>query len=107
MSFEANQIQVKTHIYDLVSTMSYDETILDKEGALWIEPLTARSVPKLTKLEAMVLNEYHLFMNLFRQPLVQEFPPHHSFDYQIRIKEGKEIPFAPIYHLSEKELGAL
>jgi hypothetical protein len=46
-------------------------------------------------------------MNLFREPQVQELPPHQSFDHQIHVKEGKEIPFSPIYHLSEMELGAL
>jgi hypothetical protein len=46
-------------------------------------------------------------MNLFTEPLAQELPPHQTFDYQIQIKEGKEVPFGPIYHLSKKELGAL
>jgi hypothetical protein len=46
-------------------------------------------------------------MDLFGEPLAQELPPHQTFDHQIRIKEGKEVPFGPIYHLSEKELGAL
>jgi site-specific recombinase XerC len=39
--------------------------------------------------------------------LAQELPPHRTFDHQIQIKEEKEVPFGPIYHLSEKELGAL
>jgi hypothetical protein len=30
-----------------------------------------------------------------------------NFDYQIRIEEGKEVPFGPIYYLSEKEFSAL
>jgi hypothetical protein len=46
-------------------------------------------------------------MNLFVEPLAQELPPHQTFDYQIPIKEGKEVPFGLIYHLSEKELRAL
>jgi hypothetical protein len=46
-------------------------------------------------------------MNLFVELLIQELPPHRMFDHQIRIKEGKEVPFRPIYLLSEKELGAL
>jgi hypothetical protein len=29
MSFEANEIQVKQHIYDPESIISYDETVLD------------------------------------------------------------------------------
>jgi hypothetical protein len=43
-------------------------------------------------------------MTQFGEPLAQEFPSHRTFDHQIRIKEGKEVPFGPIYHLSEKEL---
>jgi hypothetical protein len=69
--------------------------------------LTATQVPEKQELERMVLEEYHLFMNLFGEPLAQELPLHHTFDYQIRIKEGKEVPFSPICYLLEKELGVL
>jgi hypothetical protein len=55
----------------------------------------------------MVPEEYHAFMELFGEPLAQELSPHCTFDHQIRIKEGKEVPFSPIYHLLEKEFGAL
>jgi hypothetical protein len=46
-------------------------------------------------------------MRLFGEPLAEELPPHQTFDHQIRIKEGKEVPFGSIYYLSGKELGAL
>jgi hypothetical protein len=34
MSFEGNEIQVKQHICDPESIISYDETVLDDEGAV-------------------------------------------------------------------------
>jgi hypothetical protein len=55
----------------------------------------------------MVSEEYHQFMPLFREPLAQQLPPYCSFDHQIRSKARKEVPFALIYYLSDKELEAL
>jgi hypothetical protein len=107
MSFEGNMVQVKTHHCDPESIISYDETLLDEEEAVWIGSLTATKAPNTEELNELVPEEYHQFMDLFGEPLAQNLPPHRTFDHQIRIKEGKEVPFGPIYHLSEKELGAL
>jgi hypothetical protein len=72
-----------------------------------VKSLTPTKAPNTEELKTMVPNEYHKFMALFGEPLAQELPPHRTFDHQIQIKEGKEVPFCPIYYLSEKELGAL
>jgi hypothetical protein len=75
MSFEGNEIQVKQHICDPESIISYDETLLDEEETVWIESLTATKAPNTYKLKNMVPEEYHEFMNLFGEPLAQEpFP---------------------------------
>jgi hypothetical protein len=107
MSFEGNEIHVKQHLCDPESIISYDETLLDGEEMVWVGSLTATKAPDTKQLKEVVQEEYHEFMDLFGEPLTQELPPHRTFDYQIQIKEGKEVPFGPIYHLSEKELGAL
>jgi hypothetical protein len=107
MSFEGNEIQVQQHLCNPESIVSYDETLLDDMEMVWVGSLTATKALNSEELKKMVPDEYHEFMDLFGEPLVQELPLHQSFDYQIRIKEGKELPFGPIYHLSEKELGAL
>jgi hypothetical protein len=101
MSFEGNEIQVKQHFCNPESIMSYDETLLDEEETVWVGSLAVTKAPNTENLKEMVPNEYHEFMELFREPLVQELSPHRTFDYQILIKEGKEVPFGPIYHLSE------
>jgi hypothetical protein len=107
MSFEGNEIQVKQHLCDPEWIISYDETLLDDEEAVWIGSLTATQAPNTEQIKEIVPEEYHDYLELFGEPLAQELPPHRSFDYQIGIKEGKEVPFGTIYHLSEKELGAL
>jgi hypothetical protein len=107
ISFEGNEIQVKQHFCDPESIISYDETLLDEKEAVWIGFLIATKAPDTEELMEMVPNKYHKYMELFGKPLTQQLPPHRTFDHQIRIKEGKEVPFGPIYHLSEKELGAL
>jgi hypothetical protein len=107
MSFEGNEIQVKQHLWDPESIISYDETLVDDEEVVWIGLLTATQAPNTEQIKEIVSEEYHNYLQLFGEPLAQELPPHRTFDHQIRIKEGKEVPFGPIYHLSEKELGAL
>jgi hypothetical protein len=103
----SNEIQVKQHYCDPELIISYDETLLDGEEMVWVGSLAATKAPDTKELKKVVPDEYHGFMELFGEPLAQELPPHRTFDHQIRIKEGKEVPFGPIYYLSEKELGAL
>jgi hypothetical protein len=107
MSFEGNEIQVKQHHCDPESIVSYDETLLDNEETVWIGSLTPTKAPDTEQIKEIVPGEYHEYIDLFGEPMEQELPPHRTFDHQIPIKEGKEVPFGPIYHLSGKELGAL
>jgi hypothetical protein len=80
---------------------------LDEEKMVWIGSLTTSKVPELKHIKKLAPHEYYQFLKLFGEPLVQELLSHQSFNYQIRIQEGREVLFGPIYHLSEKELGAL
>jgi hypothetical protein len=107
ISFEENEIQVKQPICNPKSIISYDETILEDKEMVWIGSLTATKAPNTNELKTLVPKEYHEFMNLFEEPLAQELPPHRTFNHQIQIKEGKEVPFGLIYHFSEKQLRAL
>jgi hypothetical protein len=107
MSFEGNGVQVKQRYCDPEAIISYEDSLLDEEEAVWVGSLTATKAFTIEELKEFVPREYHAFMNLFGEPLAQELPPHRTFDHQIRIKEGKEVPCGLIYHLSEKELGAL
>ncbi|KAH0604189.1 uncharacterized protein H6S33_007220 [Morchella sextelata] len=38
------------------------------------------------------------------EKFANEMPPHHPYDQQIPLKEGKEPPFGPLYGISYKEL---
>jgi hypothetical protein len=107
MSFEGNTIQVKEHYCNPESIISYDKTLLDEEETVWVGSLTATQAPKLDQIKEIVPDEYNGFLALFGEPLAQELPPQRSFNHQIPIQEGKDVPFGLIYHLSEKELGAL
>ena len=44
---------------------------------------------------------------MFKGQYSDELPPHRSFDHAIDMVEGKELPWGPIYALSEKELEVL
>jgi hypothetical protein len=76
MSFKRNEIQVKQHICDSESIISYDETLLNDEEMVWIGSLTATKAPNINELKDMVPKEYPEFMNLFGEHLAQELPPH-------------------------------
>ena len=83
MSFEGNMVQVKQHHRDPESIISYDETLLDKEEAVWVGSLTATKAPEIEELKELFPEEYHQFMNLFGEHLAQKLPPHRTFDHQI------------------------
>jgi hypothetical protein len=76
MSFEGNEIQVKQHLCDPESIISYDETVLDDEETVWIGSLTATQAPNMEQIKEIVLEEYHDYLKLFGEPLAQELPPH-------------------------------
>jgi hypothetical protein len=83
MSFEGNEIQVKQHLCDPESIISYDETLLDEEETVWVGSLTATKAPNTEQLKEVVPDEHHEFMELFREPLAQALPPRRIFDHQI------------------------
>jgi hypothetical protein len=101
ISFEGNEIQEKQHIGNDELIISYDETVLYDKEMVWIGSLTTTKVPDFDELNDLVPKKCYIFMNLFGEPLAQEPPPCGTFAYQIQITEGKEVPFGPIYHLSE------
>jgi hypothetical protein len=76
MSFEGNKIQVKEHICDFESIISYDETLLDDAGVVWIGLLTATKAPDVLELKDLTPEEHYKFMDLFGESLAQELPPH-------------------------------
>jgi N-dimethylarginine dimethylaminohydrolase len=76
MSFEGNMIQVKQHHCDPESIISYDDTLLDEEEAVWIGSLNATQAPNIEQIKEIVPHEYHDYMELFGEPLAKELPPH-------------------------------
>jgi hypothetical protein len=97
---------VQQHICNPKSIISHDESVLD-EDRVWVGFLMATKAPDSEEIKELVSQDYHQFLDLFGEPLAQQLHPHRSFNHQMQIQEGKEVPFGPIYHLSEKELGAL
>ena len=51
--------------------------------------------------------QFRKFQSVYDRQYREELPPHLSFDHAIDMVDGKEPPWAPIYALSEKELGVL
>lgn len=48
--------------------------------------------------------EYHEFLDVFSQTEADKLPPHRAYDHKIRLKEGTEPPFGPLYDMSRDEL---
>jgi hypothetical protein len=47
---------------------------------------------------------YHDFLDVFSQKEADKLPPHRGYDHKIRLKEGTELPFGPLYDMSRDEL---
>jgi Retroviral aspartyl protease./Reverse transcriptase (RNA-dependent DNA polymerase). len=48
--------------------------------------------------------EYHEFLDVFSQKEADKLPPHRGYDHKIKMKEGSEPPFGPLYDMSREEL---
>ena len=103
MTFELEGIQIKKHHCDIMEDIEYDEIVLnDPEAAVigsmtYFEPLDAEGLRKI------ITKPYHSFLNLFGEKLAAQLPPHRKFDHAIDIQPGREVPFGPIYPLSEPQ----
>jgi hypothetical protein len=57
--------------------------------------------------EHKIPEEYAEFQDVFTPPPDGELPEHGPFDHEIKIKDGQEPTFMPIYPLSQKESAVL
>jgi len=57
--------------------------------------------------EHTIPEEYTEFQDVFTPPPDGELPEHGPFDHEIKIQEGEEPKFMPIYQLSQKESATL
>ena len=67
-------------------------------GAIAIQP---------TDNTGNIPRDYEKYFHLFSEKTAAKLPPHRNFDHAIDITEGKQLPFGPIYSLSQKELEVL
>lgn len=52
--------------------------------------------------------EYHQFLHLFDRSAADKLPPHRpGHDHEIKLQEGKQPPFGPLYNMSQQELEVL
>jgi len=60
---------------------------------------------KQRKLEEMVLQEYHEYLDVFEEGEKPKLPPHRpGVDLEIKLEEGEGLPIKKIYALSQNEL---
>jgi len=87
-----------------------------KEGRISLESVKIRTelaiksgkYQKARKLEEMVPQEYHGYLDVFEEEEKTKLPPHRpGVDLDIKPKEGQELPVKRIYALSQDELEEL
>ena len=103
MSFENDSIRVHQHPCQPDDEISYDETVLEDEEAMVIGSMTYFAPPETKELKKIIPEDYHDFQHLFGEKLAAELPQHRKFDQAIEILPGREVPFGPIYPLSEPQ----
>ena len=103
MSFENDGIRVHQHICQPNEEFIYDETLLEDEEAMVIGSMTYFAPPETKALKEIIPREYHDFRQLFGEKLAAKLPKHRKCNHAIEILPGKEVPFGPIYPLSEPQ----
>ena len=85
-----------------INAVPSDESCLgsDNPEALAPEPTEDHRPVEVPK-------QYSDFVDVFDKALLDELPPHRSYDCAIELEPGKQPPFGPIYPLSEPEAAAL
>ena len=54
-----------------------------------------------------LLEEYNSYQDVFEKNNADIFPQHWMYDCAIDIEDGAQVPFGPIYNLSQDELTTL
>ena len=62
--------------------------------------------PNYEQLKSITPPEYHSFLPLLCESIVNKLPPHCPYDHCIRLKEGFKPPFGLLYSLARHELEA-
>ena len=52
-------------------------------------------------------DQYHKWANIFSREQIMRLPEHTKYDYRIKLIEGAEAPWGPLYGMSEQELPGL
>src|SRR5437588_7807837 len=103
MTFEGGKIEVQQHICQKNEEITYDEILLEEKDAIIIRSMTYFAPPDHDSLKKIIPTEYHDFLHLFSEELAAELPRKRQFDHAIDIVPGNEVPFSPIYSLSEPQ----
>ena len=65
-------------------------------------------IEEIETLRSQIPAEYHDFLDVFSKSKADKLPDHNpQFDHSIKIEDGKQPPFGPIYNMSETEAEAL
>lgn len=62
------------------------------------QALEATNIKKDWK--AQIPQEYHKFLDSFREKLPGALPPHRTYNHKIHLMDGKEPSFGPLYGMS-------
>ena len=57
--------------------------------------------------ESKIPQKYFQFHSVFSKKNADTLPPHRPYDHKIPLSEGAQVPFGPVYSLSQVELKAL
>ena len=72
----------------------------------YLMSVTAATNDDLTELEK-IPPKYREFSKVFSKSIADQLPEHRVYDHKITLKPDTEVPFGPLYNLSETELVTL
>lgn len=105
----ANCISLEELRIQLIGSVAFTRLTKKKDVqifALSLFEINIALAAKTTKdqWKERIPQEYHEFIDMFDSKLANSLPPRRQYDHKIKLKEGTEPPFGPLYGMSREEL---
>ena len=95
----------------LISNANFCQLLKQNQGVAYmmdisqIEELSSATISDEPSIQ--LPDKYAEYAQVFSKTQADKLPPHRPYDHSIPIAEGANIPFGPVYNLSQTELKAL
>jgi transposase InsO family protein len=95
----------------LITSEAFQQLAKDDETQVYMldvsELADLATIDTNTPQKPKLPTKYEDFRDVFSKQEADKLPPHRPYDHVIPIRDGAEVPYGPVYSLSQKEIEAL